>query len=164
MSDETIYSKELQESMAKVITSRPARMKQKLPTLTIEERRKLLEGFHPDYKPGSLRELKIGPNKGENIYHEYADLFETYSLINEKDIDLTKIDYDIDVLIIGGGGAGVAAGRAGAAGSAPHVAGTRTARGGRAGRPSGSRPVGAQPHHARKDAGHCPSGGAPSGG
>ena len=29
----------------------------------------------------------------------------TSRLINEK-IDLTKIDYDVDVLVIGGGGAG----------------------------------------------------------
>lgn len=105
----SIYSKELSESMKRVKETRDYRMTQKLPTLTIEERRKLLENFHPDYNTGSLRELMVGPNKGEKIYHEYANLFETKSIVNEKDVDLNKIDYDVDVLIIGGGGAGAAA-------------------------------------------------------
>jgi succinate dehydrogenase / fumarate reductase flavoprotein subunit len=104
-----VYSKELRDSMKNVVETRDKRMEQKLPTLSIEERRKLLESFHPDYKSGSLRELRIGPNKGKKIYHEYANLFETHSLITERDIDLNNIDYDVDVLIIGGGGAGAAA-------------------------------------------------------
>jgi succinate dehydrogenase / fumarate reductase flavoprotein subunit len=105
----TIYSQELLDSMENVVETRNFRMDQKLPTLTIEERRKLLHDFHPDYKPGSLRELKVGPDKGEKIYNEYADIFETRSIITRKEIDLGKTDFDVDILIIGGGGAGAAA-------------------------------------------------------
>ena len=51
-------------------------------------------------------EIKVGPNKGQKAPLELAEMLHSTSrLINEK-IDLTKIDYDVDVLVIGGGGAG----------------------------------------------------------
>jgi succinate dehydrogenase / fumarate reductase flavoprotein subunit len=84
-------------------------MSEELPRLSIDERNDLLKKFHPDYNPKSLRELKVGPNKGEMIYQEFADLFEAYSTIDITDFDLSQIDYNVDVLIIGGGGAGVSA-------------------------------------------------------
>ncbi len=104
-----LYSQELRNSIKKIEGTRSARMEQKLPVLSIDERRKLLHSYHPDYRKDSLRKLKIGSNKGEDIYNEYADLFETYSIITEKDIDLTDVDHNVDVLIIGAGGAGSAA-------------------------------------------------------
>ncbi|MCK5561638.1 MAG: FAD-binding protein, partial [Thermoplasmata archaeon] len=104
-----MYSQELLESMKKVVETRSYRMTEELPILTIDERRKLLESFHPDYNEGSLRKLNVGADHGEMIYNEYADLFETESVIHDKDLDLNNIDHDVDVLIIGGGGAGAAA-------------------------------------------------------
>jgi succinate dehydrogenase / fumarate reductase flavoprotein subunit len=104
-----LYSKEMVESMKKVQETRDYRMTEELPVLTIDERKKLLQSFHPDYNEGSLRELKVGANKGQMIYNEYADLFEAYSFIDETKLDLSNIDYDVDILIIGGGGAGAAA-------------------------------------------------------
>jgi len=104
-----LYSPEMLVSMKKVEETRDYRMTEELPVLTIDERKKLLQSFHPDYNEGSLRELKVGPNKGQMIYNEYADIFEAYSFIDEKKLDLSKIDYDVDILIIGGGGAGAAA-------------------------------------------------------
>jgi succinate dehydrogenase / fumarate reductase flavoprotein subunit len=97
------------ESISKVESTRDYRITEELPVLTIDERRDLLKKFHPDYNVGSLRELKVGPNKGERIYNEYADIFEAYSVVTEHDLDLSRIDFDVDVLIIGGGGAGAAA-------------------------------------------------------
>jgi len=105
----SIYSQELLDSMKNVEDTREYRMTEKLPILTIDERRKLLKQFHPDFNPASLRELKVGPNKGEKIYNEYADLFETYSVLDLNEIDLTRIDFDVDVLVVGGGGAGTSA-------------------------------------------------------
>ncbi|UCF13506.1 MAG: FAD-binding protein [Thermoplasmatales archaeon] len=84
-------------------------MKQELSLLTSREKEKLLHKFHPDYQPGTLKELKIGPNKGERVIYEIANLFEAYSQINPNKFDISKIDYDVDVFIIGGGGAGASA-------------------------------------------------------
>ena len=104
-----LYSQEMVESMKKVEETRDYRMTEELPVLTIDERKKLLQSFHPDFNKESLRELKVGANKGQMIYNEYADLFEAYSFIDETKLDLSNIDYDVDILIIGGGGAGAAA-------------------------------------------------------
>jgi succinate dehydrogenase / fumarate reductase flavoprotein subunit len=84
-------------------------MKQKFPLLTLKEKEELLNTFHPDHKKRTLRALKIGPTKGESVINEIANLFEAYSLINPDEFDLSKIEYDVDVLIIGGGGAGASA-------------------------------------------------------
>ena len=106
---ESLYSQEMIKSMEKVEETRDYRMTEVLPVLTIDERKKLLHSFHPDFNPGSLRELRVGANSGDKIYNEYADIFEAYSVVNEQTLDLKNIEYDVDVLIIGGGGAGVAA-------------------------------------------------------
>jgi succinate dehydrogenase / fumarate reductase flavoprotein subunit len=97
------------DSINRLEETRGKRMKQELSLLTSEEKDDLLNNFHPDYKPGTLRELKIGPNKGERVIHEIANLFEAYSLIDPNKFDISEIDYDVDVLIIGGGGAGASA-------------------------------------------------------
>ena len=74
--------------------------------LTADEKDALLQKFHPDYNPDAFAEIKVGPNKGQKAPLELAEMLHSTSrLINEK-IDLTKIDYAVDVLVIGGGGAG----------------------------------------------------------
>jgi succinate dehydrogenase / fumarate reductase flavoprotein subunit len=40
--------------------------------------------------------------------HEVADLLEAHSLLDPAAIDLSQVDYDVDVLILGSGGAGLA--------------------------------------------------------
>lgn len=71
-----------------------------------EEKEKLLREFHPDYKEGTKRKLKVGKSAGSMVPVEVADLVEAYPCIKQENIDLKKIDYDVDVLVIGGGGAG----------------------------------------------------------
>ncbi len=56
------------------------------------------------------RTLAIGPSKGMIIPHEVADILEAHPMVKPKEIDLSKVDYDVDVLIIGAGGAGMSAG------------------------------------------------------
>lgn len=104
-----MYPDYMRESVKKLEKTRQKRIQQKIPFLSLEERQKLLEQFHPDYKPGTKRALKIGPNKGEIVPNEVADLIEAYSKVDLNAIDLSKVDYETDVLVIGGGGAGVAA-------------------------------------------------------
>jgi succinate dehydrogenase / fumarate reductase flavoprotein subunit len=106
---ETLYTEEMINSIKKLESTREDRISEELPVLSIDERKKLLEKFHPDYKAGSLRKLRVGANTGDEIYNEYADIFEAYSVVDSSELDLNQKDFDVDVLIIGGGGAGVAA-------------------------------------------------------
>ena len=103
------YPKEIEKSMREVEDTRSERMKQKLPPLSLSEREALLKTWHPDYKEGTKRPLQLGPNKGDAVPHEVADLIEAYPIVDPEEIDLRKIDYDVGVLVIGSGGAGVAA-------------------------------------------------------
>jgi len=72
------------------------------------ERKEILK-YHPDYREEGRRELKVGPNKGYRVAHEFADLLEAKSRVDPDKVDLSQIDYETDVLVIGGGGAGTAA-------------------------------------------------------
>ena len=103
------YSQEMRRSIEKVAETRKDRMKQTRAKLTPEEKKALLEKFHPDYKAGTTRKLLVGVSKGNPIVNELGDIVESYSRLNPEKIDLTKTDFDIDVLVIGGGGAGAAA-------------------------------------------------------
>ena len=77
--------------------------------MTARAKDDLLAKFHPDFKRESMRELLVGPNKGGRTPNELADLLEGNSRIDPDKIDLTKVDYDVDVLVVGGGGAGASA-------------------------------------------------------
>ncbi len=103
------YPKEFQKSIDKIVATRQQRMKQTFPKLSPEEKENLLSAFHPDYKSGTQRKLKLGPNKGDSTPHEIADIIESYSKINPDELSLSKPDFTTDVLIIGGGGAGCTA-------------------------------------------------------
>lgn len=108
------YTEDLKQLIKRVEATRPARLEKKkrgeeFPMLSLKERQERLEQFHPDYKAGSRRELRVGPNKGYAIQPEMVDLLEARSRISPDSIDLTNIAYETDVLIIGGGGAGTAA-------------------------------------------------------
>ena len=108
------YTPELKELIKKVEATRPqrverARKNQHFPALNMEQRKEWLSKYHPDYKNEGRRAVKIGPNKGDVFPEEVANLLESKSRINPKNIDLTKTDYETDVLVIGAGGAGTAA-------------------------------------------------------
>ena len=104
------YTPQLRELMKKVEETRPSRVGVNFPRMTQEERRDVLEKFHPDYIVDGFRELKVGVNKGARLTNEMADVFEAWSRLRGVDLDLSaEPDYDVDVLIIGGGGAGASA-------------------------------------------------------
>ena len=104
-----MYTKEMLESMAKVEASRADRLGMEPKRMTAEEKETLLKTFHPDYIEDEFATLKMGPNKGDKVPHELAELLQANSRVQGMDIDLDKVDYDVDVLIIGGGGAGASA-------------------------------------------------------
>ncbi|BBF92800.1 FAD-binding protein [Blastochloris tepida] len=78
------------------------------PPMTAAEREDVLTKYHPDYSKGAKRPVRVGPNKGEEMTTEVAVLMEAHSMIRPKllELGLREPDYETDLLIIGGGGAG----------------------------------------------------------
>jgi succinate dehydrogenase/fumarate reductase flavoprotein subunit len=103
------YPAYMEESIRKVEASRERRLKEEVRRIPVGERMPVLQEYHPDSIEAGMRKLLVGPNKGDRTPNELADLLEGNSRINPDKIDLTKIDYDVDVLVIGGGGAGASA-------------------------------------------------------
>ncbi len=104
-----MYPKEFQDSIKKVEATRAFRMKQEFPMLSLAERTALLKAYHPDYKKGTMREISVGVNKGDKTPHEFANLLEAYSYLDPDKFIIPNPKFETDVLVIGGGGAGVAA-------------------------------------------------------
>jgi len=107
------YTPELLELIKVVEKTRPERVARKkageeIPFLSLDERKARLE-HHPDFKEEGRRALQVGPSKGYKIAHEMADLLEARSRVAPGSVDLSDPDYETDVLIIGGGGAGTSA-------------------------------------------------------
>jgi len=108
------YTDEMRELIKKVEATRPQRIEmsrknEHFPDLSLEEREKVLSQFHPDYKEEGRRAVKVGPNKGDVFPEEAVDLLESKSRIDPARVDLSTADYETDVLVLGGGGAGTAA-------------------------------------------------------
>ena len=107
-----MYPEYMEESLRKVVQTRPARLELArktdpvYPPMNAKERRKVLEDFHPDFKEEALRKVRVGPNKGEKLTTEVADMLESHSWLRSEQVDLKNPDFETDLLIIGGGGAG----------------------------------------------------------
>lgn len=110
-----MYPDYMHESLKKVEETRPKRLelersgKNVFPPMTADEREDVLNRFHPDAKPDARRTIRIGPNSGESLTTEVADILESHSRIDPASFDLSSPDYETDLLIVGGGGAGCAA-------------------------------------------------------
>ncbi len=94
-------------SLEKIEASRLKRQNQDPPFISEDDGKRLIEEFHPDYA-GSERTVKVGPNADtQNFPVELADLLESDSPLP---LDFNpQPDIETDVLILGGGGAGVCA-------------------------------------------------------
>ena len=107
-----MYPDYMAESLRKVAQTRPARLELArkpdpvYPPMTAQERLAVLEGFHPDYEPSARRPVRVGPNRDETLTTEVAELLESHSWLRSEQVDLKKPDFETDLLIIGGGGAG----------------------------------------------------------
>lgn len=105
----TPYPEYMMESIKKVEATRKERMSTEPRRLTADEKDALLKEFHPDYKEEAFEEIKVGPNKGQKANKELVHLLHSNSRLLTDQVDLNKVDYDVDVLVIGGGGAGSSA-------------------------------------------------------
>ncbi|MBI4740618.1 MAG: FAD-binding protein [Betaproteobacteria bacterium] len=107
-----MYPEYMAESLRKVAQTRARRLELArkpepvYPPMDAGLRRAVLEGFHPDFKPDARRPVRVGPNRGETLTTEVAHLLESHSWLRAEHVDLAKPDFETDLLIIGGGGAG----------------------------------------------------------
>lgn len=104
------YPPELRKAIEVVEETRRERLRAPPPRrLTLDERESIVRAWHPDYKPELKRVLRVGPCKGMVMYSTIADLLESWPLVRSGEVDLDHVDYDVDVLVVGSGGAGLAA-------------------------------------------------------
>ncbi len=104
-----MFTAEMYESIKKVEATRKERMATEPRRMTAEEKETLLKAYHPDYREDGFMEIKVGPNKGEKAPKELTELLHSNSRLLKEKVDLSKVDYETDVLVIGGGGAGCSA-------------------------------------------------------
>jgi len=102
------YTTEMLESIKIVESTRAQRIGQVFPTMSMEERKKVLDAFHPDFITSGMREVRVGVCKGDRTPIELADILEARPRIS-PDFDLSSPEFETDVLVVGGGGAGASA-------------------------------------------------------
>ncbi|MBF0183290.1 MAG: FAD-binding protein [Magnetococcales bacterium] len=130
------FPEALRESARLVVKTRESRLTalrrgESYPSLSLSDRRAWLEEFHPDYRADSCRPLTLGPNQGDLVPCELADLLESWPrhavsrhfALSRRSHSAAegdpsalapfskqvKADLHTDVLVIGGGGAGTTA-------------------------------------------------------
>jgi len=96
------YIKKVEETRAARVEKR--RKGEEFPFMSLDERQEILK-HHPDYREEGRREIRVGVSKGYRVAHEFVDLLEARSRIDPEKVNLSRVDYEADVLIIGGGGA-----------------------------------------------------------
>jgi succinate dehydrogenase/fumarate reductase flavoprotein subunit len=102
------YPEYMRKLIEKTEKTREKRLHYTPPAMSMKERDEVLQ-VHPDFAAGGKRALLIGPNKGERAPREVADLLEAYPLVEQGDIDLSRVDFETKLLIVGGGLAGTSA-------------------------------------------------------
>ncbi len=100
------YPDYMRESIIKVEKTREKRAKQTIDVCTPDEIDDVLSKYHPDFIKEQKTQLRFGVSKGQVVPLEVARILETKSILNPNAVDLSKIDYETDILIIGGGGSG----------------------------------------------------------
>lgn len=106
-----MYAKEFEESLAKVAAAREKNIAGQPARMSAAEKDALLAAYHPDYRTDRFVPLSVGPNRGERLPVELAEILQAHSRIDPESAApvLSRPKYDVDVLVIGGGGAGCSA-------------------------------------------------------
>ena len=104
-----MYSEQFRKSLELVEAAREKNIALEPTRMTAEQKETVLASFHPDYKVDEFATLTIGPNKGDKVPKELAEILQAHSRISADSVDLNAPDYETDVLVIGGGGAGASA-------------------------------------------------------
>ena len=90
-----VYTPHMKELIKKIESTRSKRIEESkagkhFPRLSHSEGEELCHKFHPDYRKGTKREVRIGPNNGDLAPNELADILEAKSIIDPKEIDLSN--------------------------------------------------------------------------
>ena len=104
-----MYGNYLDDAAKIVAEKRAENLKFEHARLTADEKDQLLKEYHPDRIAAQFVELKIGPNKGQKAPIELAEMLQAKPRLEPEQVDLNKVNYETDVLVIGGGGAGTSA-------------------------------------------------------
>ncbi|MCR5290132.1 MAG: FAD-dependent oxidoreductase [Treponema sp.] len=104
-----MYGNYLDDAAKIVAERREANITFEHARLTADEKDEILKKYHPDRIATQFEELKIGPNKGQKAPLELAEILQAKPRMEPENIDLDHVDYETDVLVIGGGGAGTSA-------------------------------------------------------
>jgi len=102
------YPAEMRESIKKVEATRTRRLDETYPRMSMEERERVLDAFHPDYIDEKMRAIRVGVSQGQRMPLELVEVLEGRPHVG-ADFDLSGPSAETDVLIIGGGGAGASA-------------------------------------------------------
>ena len=104
-----MYIDDFKNSLDLVTKNRDKNIALEPERMTAKQKEDLLCAFHPDYKQDQFKTLEIGANKGDKVPTELAEILQSHSRISKDSVNLDCPDYETDVLIIGGGGAGSSA-------------------------------------------------------
>ena len=77
-----MYSEQFKESLALVEASRDKNIALDPVRMTAEQKENVLASFHPDYKADQFSVLQIGPNKGDKVPTELAEILQAHSRIS----------------------------------------------------------------------------------
>ncbi len=75
------YPGEMQESLRLVEETRQRRLGEAFRSMTADEKEETLRDWHPDYREGAKRALRIGPCRGEQMAQELADLLASHPAV-----------------------------------------------------------------------------------
>lgn len=84
------FTEDMLKSMAKVEATRAQRLHASIERFTAEEKDELLKEFHPDYSSKGFKVLEVGPNKGQKVPVELAQLLEGKSRLQDVELDLER--------------------------------------------------------------------------
>ena len=72
-----MYSEQFKDSLALVEAAREKNIALEPTRMTAEQKENVLSSFHPDYKADQFSVLTIGPNKGDKVPKELAEILKT---------------------------------------------------------------------------------------
>ena len=87
-----MYSENFQASLALVEAARDKNIALDPVRMTAEQKENVLASFHPDYKVDEFSVLEIGPNKGDKVPKELAEILQAHSRITAVSVCLENPD------------------------------------------------------------------------
>jgi len=98
----------IDKRLLEIKESRANRLTQVIEDVDDKTKQEVLRKYHPDYIDDLFTPLITGKNKGTKVVKEFSDLVSSHSIVERVKIDQSA-SFDTDVLIVGGGGAGITA-------------------------------------------------------